>query len=144
RHGRLLDANGEKLPRFVQPYRLWRGSRVLHLNVDIDHIEEPRADPWNSYYCCRFAWANELAELFRTVNETRQPVGQKQFESPHYVELADEKTSTAILSGGLTFHRRQKERMLDMLLIARGERQRSFQLGIGVDLAHPMHEALGI
>jgi hypothetical protein len=34
--------------------------------------------------------------------------------------------------------------MLDTLLIARGEQQRKFRLGIGVDLAHPLHEALGI
>jgi alpha-mannosidase len=142
--GRLLDVDGKKLAGFVQTYRLWRGSRVLHVQVDLDPVEEPRADPWNSYYCCRFAWANELAELFRTVNETRQPVGEKRFESPHYVELADEKTGTTVLCGGLTFHRRQDERMLDTLLIARGERQRSFHLGIGVDLPHPMHEAISI
>jgi alpha-mannosidase len=142
--GRLLDVEGKKLAGFTQTYRLWRGSRVLHIHVDLEPLEEPRADPWNSYCCCRFAWGNELAELFRTVNETRQPAGEKRFESPHYVELADEKTSTTILCGGLAFHRRHEDRMLDTLLIARGERQRSFHLGIGIDLAHPMHEAIGI
>jgi alpha-mannosidase len=142
--GRLLDTSGKKLAGFQQTYRLWRGSRVLHLHVELDPVEEPRADPWNSYYCCRLAWANELVELFRTVNETRQPVGEKRFESPHYVELADEKASTTLLCGGLTFHRRHEERMLDTLLLSRGERQRSFHLGIGVDLQHPMHEALGL
>ncbi len=142
--GRLLDAEGKKLASFTQTYRLWRGSRVLHVHIELDPVEEPRADPWNSYYCCRIAWGNELAELFRTVNETRQPVDEKRFESPHYVELADEKTSTSILCGGLTFHRRHEDRMLDTLLIARGERLRTFHLGIGVDLAHPMHEAIGI
>jgi alpha-mannosidase len=142
--GRLLDFNGNKVASFVQTYRLWRGSRVLHVEVELDPVEEPRADPWNSYYCCRFAWSNELAELFRTVSETRQPAAEKRFESPHYVELADEKTSTTILTGGLAFHRRHEERMLDTLLIARGERQRKFRIGIGVDLAHPLHEALGL
>jgi hypothetical protein len=34
--------------------------------------------------------------------------------------------------------------MLDTLLITRGERQRKFRLGMGVDLTHPLHEALGI
>src|SRR5207302_1125282 len=92
----------------------------------------------------RFAWAGELVELFRTGNETRQPVGEKRFESPHYVELADEKSSTTILCGGLTFHRRQENRMLDTLLLSRGERQRSFHLGIGIDLSHPIHEAIGL
>src|SRR6478735_5251132 len=142
--GRLLDLNGNRLAGFVQKYRLWRGSRVLHVEIEIDPAEEPRADPWNSYYCCRFAWPDELAELNRTVNETRQPVGEKRFESPHYIEINDGKNSTTILTGGLTFHRRQDERMLDTLLITRGERERRFRFGIGVDLAHPMHEAIGI
>ena len=61
--GRLLDLNGNRLAGFVQTYRLWRGSRVLHVEVELDPAEEPRADPWNSYYCCRFAWPDELAEL---------------------------------------------------------------------------------
>jgi alpha-mannosidase len=142
--GRLLDTQGKRLAGFVQTYRLWRGSRVLHLTVELDPAEEPRADPWNSYYCCRFAWSNELAELFRTVNETRHPATEKRFESPLYIDITDEKTNTSILTGGLPFHRRNEERMLDTLLIARGERERKFHLGIGVDLVHPLHEALGI
>jgi alpha-mannosidase len=142
--GRLLDVHGNRLAGFVQKYRLWRGSRVLHVEVELDPNEEPRADPWNSYYCCRFAWPDELAELSRTVNETRQPVSEKRFESPHYVEISDGKNSTTILTGGLTFHRRQDERMLDTLLITRGERQRNFRFGIGVDLAYPMHDAIGL
>jgi alpha-mannosidase len=142
--GRLLDLQGNKLAGFVQTYRLWRGSRVLHVQVELDPVEEPKADPWNSYYCCRFAWANEGAELFRTLHQTRTPILEKRFESPHYVEITDEKTSTAILTVGLAFHRRQEDRMLDTLLVTRGERQRKFHLGIGVDVQHPLHEAIGL
>ncbi|HEX5103123.1 MAG TPA: hypothetical protein VFV87_04900, partial [Pirellulaceae bacterium] len=142
--GRLLDQHGSKLAGFVQTYRLWRGSRVLHVEIELDPVEEPKADPWNSYYCVRWAWPDESADLHRTVNETRQAVTEKRFESPHYVEITDEKTSTTILTGGLPFHRRQEERMLDTLLITRGERERKFRLGIGVDLSHPLHEALGL
>jgi alpha-mannosidase len=142
--GRLLDASGNKLAGFVQTYRLWRGSRVLHLEIELDPVEEPKADPWNSYYCARFAWADEGAELFRTLHMARTPATEKKFESPHYVEIADERASTAILTGGLAFHRRQEERMLDTLLVTRGERRRKFRLGIGVDVQHPLHEALGL
>ncbi|MEX2176179.1 MAG: hypothetical protein WD872_17590 [Pirellulaceae bacterium] len=142
--GRLLDLQGTTLASFVQTYRLWRGSRVLHVEVQLDPAEEPKADPWNSYYCCRFAWADEGAELFRTLNQTRQSVTEKKFESPHYVQLEGEKHSTTILTGGLAFHRRHEDRMLDTLLVTRGERQRRFRLGIGVDLAHPLHEAIGL
>ena len=142
--GRLLDLNGNKLAGFVQTYRLWRGSRVLHVEIELDPAEEPKADPWNSYFCARFAWPDEMAELFRTVNQTRQAVTEKKFEAPQYIEIIGAKDSTTILTGGLPFHRRQEERMLDTLLVTRGERARKFRLGIGVDLNHPLHDALGL
>ena len=142
--GRLLDPNGNRLAGFTQRYRLWRGSRVLHVEVELDPAEEPKADPWNSYYCIRLAWADEMAELFRTVNETRQAVTEKRFESPLYIDLVGEKQNTTILTGGLTFHQRQGPSRLDTPLIVRGERERKFSFGIGVDLAHPLHEALGL
>jgi alpha-mannosidase len=142
--GRLVDSGGNKLAGFVQTYRLWRGSRVLHVEIQLDPAEEPKADPWNSYYCCRFAWANEMAELFRTLNQTRQAVTEKRFEAPHYIDIASDQQSTTILTGGLPFHRRHEELMLDTLLMTRGERQRRYHLGVGVDLNHPLHEAIGI
>jgi alpha-mannosidase len=142
--GRLLDQSGKRLASFVQTYRIWRGSRVLHVEVELDPAEEPRADPWNSYYCARLAWADEGAELFRTQHLTRQACSEKRIESSHYLEIEAEKHRTAILTGGLTFHRRHEHRMLDMLLVSRGERQRRFRFGIGVDLAHPLHEAIGL
>ena len=142
--GRLLDQNGNRLAGFVQTYRIWRGSRVLQVEVELDPAEEPKADPWNSYYCARLAWADEGAELFRTQHLTRQPSSEKRIESSHYLEIEAEKHRTAILTGGLTFHRRHEHRMLDMLLVSRGERRRKFRFGIGVDLAHPLHEALGL
>ena len=142
--GRLLDQNGNKLAGFTQTYRLWRGSRVLHVEIELDPAEEPKADPWNSYYCCPLCLGRRNGRAVSHVNETRQPCTEKRFESPHYIEIADEKTSTTILTGGLAFHRRHEDRMLDTLLITRGERQRKFRLGIGVDLAHPLHEAIGM
>ncbi len=117
---------------------------ALLFDLEIDPVEEPKADPWNSYYCARFAWADDSAELFRTLHQTRIPCGVKRFESPQYVEIATEQHRTTILTGGLPFHRRHDHRMLDTLLIARNERTRRFRLGIGVDLSHPLLEAAGL
>lgn len=139
--GRLLDRDGGKLAGFAQTYRIWRGRRVLEIDVELDPLEEPRADPWNSYYCARFAWGDDTAELFRTLHQTRQPATSKQFESPHYVDLVGAKHATTILTGGCPFHRRHEDRMLDTLLLVRGESARNFRLGIGIDLTHPQLEA---
>ena len=140
--GRLLDKQGQPLARYQQTYRLWRGSRVLLLDTELQPEQACAGDPWNCYYGIRFAWANEAADLYRSANLTRQPVKSKRFEAPLYVEIDDGGTRTAILTGGLPFHRRYGLRMLDSLLIVSGERCRRFQLGIGVELKNPLHEAL--
>lgn len=142
--GRLLDREGKKLAGFVQKYRVVRGSRVLQVQVELDPLEQPRADPWNSYYCARFAWADPSAEMFRSIHQTRVPFGGKQFEAPHYIDLVTLKDNTTIFTGGLPFHRRHDARMLDSLLITRGERERKFTLGIGIDVKYPLTEALAL
>jgi len=60
------------------------------------------------------------------------------------VEIVSGESRTAVLTGGLPYHRVVGDRMLDSLLVVRGERQRKFLLGIGVDLAHPIHEAIAL
>lgn len=140
--GRLMERDGSTLATFRQTYRLWRGSRILWVDVELDVSEEPRADPWNSYYCARFAWASELAELYRGVNETRTLTTAKRFEAPLYIDIDDGDKHTTILTGGLPYHRIAGHRMLDSLLLVRGERARRFRLGVGVDLAQPLHGAL--
>lgn len=139
--GRLLRRDGSRIAKFEQRYQLWRGSRILLLDVRLEIDEEPAADPWNCYYALRFAWGDETAELYQTQHESRQRVGSGKFESPLYVDVALDEQHTTILTGGLPFHRRVGMSMLDSLLITRGERSRHFQVGIGFDLAQPLHDA---
>lgn len=142
--GRLLSPEGRSLARFEQRYRLPRGSRVLELEISLDVEEPPRADPWNSYYAARFAWASEAAELSRSVGLTRQTTQAKHLEAPHYVEIDDAQRRVAILTGGLPYHKVTRGRMLDTLLVARGDTARRFTLGVGLDVPQPAHEALSL
>ena len=141
-HGRLLEPDGKALAGFRQTYRLWRGSRVLQVDIELETHQEPLADPWNSYFACRFAWADPGANLLRSVGLTRQPTSEKRFEAPLFVEVDMPDMSTALLTGGLPYHRRVGHRMLDSLLVVRGESARRFRLGIGIDVPHPVQEAL--
>jgi alpha-mannosidase len=142
--GRLVDRQGNDVAKFRQTYRVWRGSRVLHVDIELEPQTECKADPWSSYYAARFAWANEAAELYRAVNQTRHRTTAKRFEAPLYIEIDDGSTRTSLLTGGLPFHRRQGMRILDTLLIVKGESCQRFRLGIGVELKQPMQEALGL
>ncbi|MCR9117875.1 MAG: hypothetical protein NXI22_13130 [bacterium] len=142
--GRLLDPNGKELAKYTQRYRVLRGSRILRLKIDLEPLVQPKADAWRSYFAARFAWKSEATDLFTTLQQTRQAVSGKRLEAPHYIELVQPKQRTAILTGGLPFHRRIGLRNLDTLLVVRNESARSFELGIGVDLTHPYNEAVSM
>jgi alpha-mannosidase len=139
--GSLVAPDGRRLAGFSQWYRLWRGGRVVELEIELDPEEEPRADPWGSYYCARFAWPDEGADLYRTINDVRHKSEAVRFEAPQLIEVENGERRVAILTAGLPYHRRHGLRMLDSLLITRGETARRFRLGIGVDLPHAIHAA---
>jgi alpha-mannosidase len=145
--GRLLDPNGKRLAGFRQTFQVFRGSRVIALDIELDIDEQPRAEAWNSYYASRFAWGDADAEVRRSVSQTSQLTTAKRVEAPLFVEIKSEKSRTTDLSrtsiytGGLPYHRYNGVRMLDTLLMVRGESQRRFRLGIGIDVPHPTAEA---
>ena len=139
--GSLVAPDGRRLAGFSQWYRLWRGGRIVELEMELEPEEEPRADPWGSYYCARFAWPDEGADLYRTINDVRHKSESVRFESPQLIELDNGDRRVSILTAGLPYHRRHGLRMLDSLLITRGETARRFRMGIGVDLPHAIHAA---
>ena len=140
--GRLLDRQAKRLAGFVQTTRARRGSRVLEIEIELAPEQLPDGDPWRSYYAARFAWGDESAELFRSVNTIGCRTDAQYLEAPHFLELRSAGTRTIILPGGLPFHRRASPRMLDTLLMVSGESTRKFRLGLGFDVAHPLTAAL--
>lgn len=142
--GKLLDHKGDVVAGFQQTFRLWRGARVLHVEITLDPQKPCTDDAWNSYYGVRSAWPNEAAELARSVNQSRHVTSAKRFESPHYVEIDDGSCKIALLTGGAAFHRKIGYRMLDTLLVVKGEQCRTFRMGIGVGLKNPIQDALNL
>jgi alpha-mannosidase len=140
--GRLVDPHGQRLAAFRQTVQVGRGSRVIELEIELEIDQEPRADPWNSYYAARFAWPDEAADLYRGVSMLRQPTDAKRLEAPYFIESKTERQRLAILTGGLPYHRRVGLRMLDTLLVVRGEKRRKFRLGLAVDHPQPLHAAM--
>ncbi|HJT34442.1 MAG TPA: hypothetical protein VJ783_20590, partial [Pirellulales bacterium] len=86
--GRLIDETGERVTGFTQRIELWRGSRVVGLEIELDDPREPRADPWNSYYASRFAWGDESAELRRSVGLASQLTDARNIEAPYFGEIS--------------------------------------------------------
>ena len=140
--GSLIDADERRLAGFRQTTRAWAGSRVLDIEIEFDQLEEPRADPWNSYYAARFAWPDQTAELWRGVSLSRHKTTAVRIEAPEFIDVDNGSGVISLLTGGLPYHRRSQDRMLDSLLVVRGETARCFSLGIGVDLPQAAAAAL--
>lgn len=142
--GRLLDREGKRLAGYRQTFRLWRSRPTLEVDIELNIDREPRADPWNSYYACRFAWADDTANLFRDVGGLRQQTELSRIEAPHYVDLDLVQGAVTILTLGLPYHRLSGPRMLDTLLVTRGETCRRFRMALGLGLKQPLAAALDL
>ena len=137
-HGRLLHPDGERTAaEFSQSFRVWRGSRILEMEIGLQPQEMLRADPWNSYFCQRLVWREQAADLYRDVNQVRWFGGNKRLEAPQFVELELEPRRTTLFTGGLPYHRRHDLNQLDTLLQVRGETATQFRVGLGLDVPNP-------
>ncbi|HPP52290.1 MAG TPA: hypothetical protein PK777_05005 [Thermoguttaceae bacterium] len=136
--GRLMTPEGQLAARFREIFRCRRGEPLLEILIHLEPELLPEADPWNSYYACRFAWGDQTAELFRSVNQLTCRSEADRLETPWFVDLRTDKERTTLLFGGLPYHRRIGVHKLDTLLVVRGETARWFRVGIGVELKHPM------
>ncbi|MBM3970072.1 MAG: hypothetical protein FJ302_09445 [Planctomycetes bacterium] len=130
------------LATFQQTFRLWRGRRVLEIDSEFDSVKMPDGEPWTNYFGVRWAWLDSTAALTRSVLGTAQPVGQDRFESPHYIEIADDDTRTTIITHGLPFHRKIGRRMCDSLLIVEGETRRRFRFSVAFEQPYPLQAAI--
>jgi alpha-mannosidase len=140
--GRLVDRRARRLARFTQTTQVWRGSRVILLDIELAVDELPGPQPWNSYYAARFAWGDATMNLTRGVHMLSRPTDAVRLEAPYFIEMRSGNVRTSILTVGLPYHRRYGLRKLDSLLIVRGETARRFRLGIGIDIPYPMTAAM--
>lgn len=140
--GELVDQNTDAiLATFRQTFRLWRGRRTLDIDIELDNVKVPEGDPWTNYFCVRWAWLDSTAVLTRSILGAAQPIGHERFESPHYLEIADDDTRTTILMHGLPFHRKTGRRMCDSLLVVEGETRRRFRFSIAFENPRPLQAA---
>lgn len=144
-HGEIVDQKTNSvMATFRQTFRLWRGRKLLDIDIELDSVKMPDGDPWSNYFGVRWAWLDSTAAVTRSVLGAAQPIGHERFESPHSIEIADEDTRTTILTHGLPFHRKTGRRMADSLLVVEGETRRRFQFSIAFESAYPQQAALDV
>jgi len=124
--------------RFTETITIRRQSRVLEFDLTLEPLLEFDDDRWNSYIALRYAWNDETFEMRGNLNDGMHVLSdRKHLHSPKVIDLRHEEGSLTFLTEGLPFHRRSGDRQLDTLLIVKGEEQRQFHLGVGVNVKHP-------
>ena len=123
--GQLVDPRqGNRLASFEQRYRLWTGRPILEIRVTLSEIDAAwleqaaRSDPWSVYLACRWAWPDASSMLRRTVLGNPELTELDRPETPDAIDITTRTQRTAILFGGLSYHRKHGARMLDTLLVA--------------------------
>jgi hypothetical protein len=114
------------------------------MRVEIFPEQAPAGYPWHAYFGARFAWRDERAMLLRGVNGSGYMTAQTRPQTPDFLELRMHQQSTVIFPGGLPFHQRHENRMLDIILVVEGEKTTAFDLAVALDREHPMQTALGL
>jgi alpha-mannosidase len=146
--GGLVDPqSGNRLASFVQRYRLWAGRPILEIEITLSDLDSAwlsraaQADPYAVYLACRWAWPDPNSMLRRTVLWSSEITESERPETPDAFDISTRTQRTALLFGGLPYHRKVGSRMLDTLLVAGSESTRTFTLGVVLDLEHPFHAA---
>ena len=138
--GRLVDGE-ETVAEFQQSFRVIRGDRVIRTKIEFDTKRATKNQPWESYFCSRLAWHDESATLKRSLNESRHDAQSQKLVAPNYIDIETPQFRVSLLTAGIPFHQRVGQRMLDSLLVVSGEKQRDFEIGIGVNLPDPQSVA---
>ncbi|HVJ67052.1 MAG TPA: hypothetical protein VM510_03650 [Caulifigura sp.] len=142
--GSLVDQmTGEAVADFQQVTRVRRGRPVVEVDIELTPHKELEGDPWSNYFGVRWAWKWESVAVSRSLFQTAHALGDEpRFESPHFIEIADDIDRTTIVTHGLTFHRKIGPRMVDTLLVTAGETRRRFRFDIAIDERYPQQTAL--
>ncbi|MCH2178747.1 MAG: hypothetical protein MK106_08080 [Mariniblastus sp.] len=127
--------------RYRQTIRVARGCSELHLAFHIEPLVELSGKPWENYFCSRWAWHDESAEIRRESLGSRFYLMEEKFEAPNLIQIESEQARLSLLTGGLPFHRRSGRRILDTLLLTQGETCRDYEMGIALNAELPTHKA---
>lgn len=150
--GRLLDATGAESGRFRQRMALVPGMPLAMLEIEVT-LPQPLTGPlFESHVACRFAWhENEDVEIYRSLHLQSVATERTRFTAPHFIEIVPSPSRTRpgsggvmILTGGLPWHVRSSEHVLDCVLAGRGTVMASARLAVGIGIERPWDAALAV
>ena len=136
--GQLVFPDGEIAAQYTETVTIRSQSRTLEFDLTLEPLLEFDNDRWHSYVAIRYAWNDQSFEMSGNLNDGMHVLpDRKHLHSPKVIDLRHKEGSLTLLTEGLPFHRRSGDRQLDTLLIVKGETQRQFRLGVGVNVNNP-------
>jgi len=136
--GRLVFPDGEVAARFTETITIRSQSRLLEFTLTLAPLSDMADERWRSYIAVRHAWNDQTFEMRGGLNDGVHVLPERNHHlSSRFIDLRHEEGSLTFVSEGLPFHRQSGDRQLDTLLIVKGESQRQFRLGIGVNAQNP-------
>ncbi len=138
----LLD--GVAVGAFEQTVSVVRGCPDIQMQFKIVRQIELSDKPWDNYFCSRWAWHDEAAEIRRESLGTRCFLMEEMIEAPNLIDIESEQAKISLLPKGLPFHRRSARRILDTLLAVRGENVEQTEMAIAVNVEMSTHKAMAL
>ena len=141
--GRMVLPSGELAGRFVQILTARLRDRIIEVELELEPRLEPGDSPWDSYYCCRAAWKDALADVRGGASASLIGTARDYLQAPECVDIrSEESIGLTILSAGLPYFKKTADARIDAILVPKGETSRKFRFAFGVDLERPHLDAL--
>ncbi len=131
----------QRVGRFDLVYSLWRGSRILEIELQLSELKKLQGSPWQQAFVLRFAWPTEAAILRSFAAGMRESIASGPTIAPQVIEIDEADYRTHLLMGGLVFHRRVEGRFLESIVAVQDQSSASVRFGVAVDLPHPVQSA---
>lgn len=150
--GRLVDAHGKEAGKFRQRMTLVPAMPLAMLDIDITLARPVDGPLYEAHVASRFAWhENEDVEIYRSLHLQAIATERTRFTAPHFIEIVPALARSgpgsggvAILTGGLPWHVRSSEHVLDCVLAGRGASSVSVRLAVGVGVERPWDAAVAV
>lgn len=149
--GRLVDAAGRDAGRFHQRVSLVPGMPLATLDLEVSP-SRPYAGPLpEAHLACRFAWhENEDIEIARSLHLQSIVTERTLFTAPHFIEIVPAPSrggagsgAVTILTGGLPWHLRSSEHVVDCILATDGN-SAAVHMAVGIGVERPWDAAISL
>ena len=140
--GRMVAPNGELAGRFTHTISVRLKSKIIEVEVELEPLLLPGSSPWKSYYGCRLAWKDALAEIRGGVAASLIGTMRDYIQAPESVDVrSDDQIGITILSSGIPYFKKSPTQGLTLSSFQR-RNQTSIQICIGMNLEDPHSAAL--